>query len=260
VGGREHDPPLLWSADAGSGPSSRVARRLRRHLGFPRLTRRAISPARSRCSSARPAAPSVIDAQYVGIFPDSAKRARRLPTAARGRQADAGRHRDRRPASSRTRPMAGHQLYPAHPGRPGATQSAGARRVLENSRIELPAASAADVRSGQVHDTVLTALLVLSRQYRIGPIVVRSGHRKCVCSAQRGSVTIHAAGRSTPAESMSMLWSDKAAPKSLVVEYMLAAAAAGPYNVGGPHQLSPSASRFFSDATHHDHVHAGFLS
>jgi hypothetical protein len=39
---------------------------------------------------------------------------------------------------------------------------------------------------------------------------------------------------------------------------MRAAAAAGSYNVGGPRLLS--GSQFFSDDTHHDHVHAGFLT
>jgi hypothetical protein len=40
------------------------------------------------------------------------------------------------------------------------------------------------------------------------------------------------------------------------------AAAAGSYNVGGPVQLSGGTApdQFFSDATHHDHVHIGFRS
>ncbi|MGN5381685.1 hypothetical protein ACQ4WX_45170 [Streptomyces lasalocidi] len=37
------------------------------------------------------------------------------------------------------------------------------------------------------------------------------------------------------------------------------AAAAGSYNVGGPVLLSGGGpDHFFSDATHHDHVHVGF--
>ena len=40
---------------------------------------------------------------------------------------------------------------------------------------------------------------------------------------------------------------------------MEAAAAAGSYNVGGPYLLG-APPQFFSDATHHDHVHAGFTS
>jgi len=44
-----------------------------------------------------------------------------------------------------------------------------------------------------------------------------------------------------------------------VTEYMHAAAEAGSYNVGGPYLLG-SAPQWFSDRTHHDHVHAGFLT
>jgi hypothetical protein len=40
---------------------------------------------------------------------------------------------------------------------------------------------------------------------------------------------------------------------------MQAAAAVGSYNVGGPYFLPGSSNQFFSEATHHDHVHAGFL-
>jgi len=52
---------------------------------------------------------------------------------------------------------------------------------------------------------------------------------------------------------------DPGTPRGLVAGYMAAAAAAGSYNVGGPYLLG-SAPQFFSDATHHDHVHAGFAS
>jgi hypothetical protein len=44
-----------------------------------------------------------------------------------------------------------------------------------------------------------------------------------------------------------------------VTDYMHAAADEGSYNVGGPFLLG-SAPQYFSDATHHDHVHAGFLT
>ena len=46
----------------------------------------------------------------------------------------------------------------------------------------------------------------------------------------------------------------------MVVDYMLAAAAAGSYNVGGPYALAGPGNQFFTDLTHHDHVHAGFRS
>jgi hypothetical protein len=51
---------------------------------------------------------------------------------------------------------------------------------------------------------------------------------------------------------------DPKTPRRLVVGYMRAAADAGSYNVGGPYQLAGGDDQFFSDSTHHDHVHAGF--
>ena len=44
-------------------------------------------------------------------------------------------------------------------------------------------------------------------------------------------------------------------PRSLITSYMHAAAT-GSYNVGGHYRL-PGAT-YFSDQTHHDHIHAGF--
>jgi hypothetical protein len=209
--------------------------------------------------SASRAVVEVIDAQYGGILLDSAS----VLVVCRQWRAGVKLTQVGTTIDVRLRRVRGQwrvtDLYPAHPGRSAATMSAAARRVLQNSRIALPAASAADIRSGQVHDSVLTALLVLARQYRIGVSVVRSGHPKYVFGTTR--LSDHPRGRAFDTwriDGQAVV--DKATPKSLVVEYMMAAAAAGSYNVGGPYQLSSSSSRFFSDATHHDHVHAGFLS
>jgi len=49
---------------------------------------------------------------------------------------------------------------------------------------------------------------------------------------------------------------DAATPQRLVTACMRAAASAGSYNVGGPYPLG--GATYFSDDTHHDHVHAGF--
>ncbi|MFD8307698.1 hypothetical protein ACFV29_36025 [Streptomyces sp. NPDC059690] len=53
---------------------------------------------------------------------------------------------------------------------------------------------------------------------------------------------------------------DPGTSRALIERFMRDAAAAGSYNVGGPVRLSggAAANRFFSDATHHDHVHIGF--
>jgi hypothetical protein len=85
--------------------------------------------------------------------------------------------------------------------------------------------------------------------------VIRSGHPLYVFGTSR--LSDHPRGRAFDT------WQidghavvDPATPRALVTGYMRAAAAAGSYNVGGPYRLS--GATYFSDATHHDHVHAGF--
>jgi hypothetical protein len=132
------------------------------------------------------------------------------------------------------------------------------RQVLSSDRIELPPASVADVRSGKVHDSVLNALLALAKDYSIGVSVIRSGHPKYVFGTIR--LSDHPRGRAFDTWRINgHAVVDPATPKKLITGYMEAAAAAGSYNVGGPYQLAGSGNQFFSDATHHDHVHAGFV-
>jgi hypothetical protein len=149
-------------------------------------------------------------------------------------------------------------VRPSRPGRPAAALSRPARRVLDSTRIALPPASEADVRSGQVRDSVLTALLDLSRSFRLGVSVVRSGHPLYVFGTDR--LSDHPQGRAFD------VWKingravvDPTTPRQLVTDFMESAAAAGSYNVGGPYLPRP-APPFFTDATHHDHVHAGFAA
>ena len=147
------------------------------------------------------------------------------------------------------------EVHPSVPGAPSGAVSTAAKQVLSLERIELPPAARADIASGQVHDSVLTAMLALAGTYGIGVSVVRSGHPIDVFGTSRPSD--HPVGRAfdtwriddQPVVAAST-------PRTLVTAYMRAAAALGSYNVGGP--VLPSGSAFFSDATHHDHVHIGF--
>jgi hypothetical protein len=128
--------------------------------------------------------------------------------------------------------------------------------VLAGSRITLPPAARADVASGQVHDSVLEAMLAVSRRWPIGVSVVRSGHPIFVFGTDRQSD--HPRGRAFDTWRIA----DHAVvrpgtPRALVTAYMEALASAGSYNVGGPVLLG-AAPQYFSDRTHHDHVHAGF--
>ncbi|HEY3558964.1 MAG TPA: hypothetical protein VGL05_15955 [Kribbella sp.] len=203
-----------------------------------------------------PAAIDVIDAQYGGILTDSASvlvpcrvysiRANRVIIG--GTTVDV-----RLSKSSGTwRVTATH---PAQPGAPVTSLSAAARQVLASEQISLPPASAADIRSGQVHDSVLTTMLELAKTYRIGISVIRSGHPIDVFGTDRPSD--HPRGRAFDTWQLNgRPVVSPSTPRSLVTSYMRAAESLGSYNVGGPYQLSGTA--YFSDRTHHDHVHAGF--
>ncbi|MGW9209008.1 hypothetical protein ACWGR4_18725 [Embleya sp. NPDC055664] len=146
-------------------------------------------------------------------------------------------------------------LHPSTPGTAAATPSAQETRVLADPRITLPPAAAADLRAGTIHTSVLTALETLAEQHTVDVSILRSGHPIDVFGTTRPSD--HPVGRAVD------VWRvdgraivDPATPRSLVESFMRAGAAAGSYNVGGPYRLS--GATFFSDDTHHDHVHLGF--
>ena len=150
------------------------------------------------------------------------------------------------------------EIHPSFPGPVAQTHSPAARRVLVSERIALPPAAERDIASGQVHDSVLLAMLAVSRSHRISVSVVRSGHPIYVFGTDR--LSDHPQGRAFDT------WAidghpvvDPRTPEALVVEYMHAVAAAASYNVGGPYLLG-AAPQWFSDDTHHDHVHAGFAA
>ncbi|MFC5722906.1 hypothetical protein ACFP1Z_22320 [Streptomyces gamaensis] len=151
-------------------------------------------------------------------------------------------------------------LRPAAPGPAAASLPEDARKVLADPRIRLPVAAAADVRSGAVHAGVLRAMLRLAERYRMDVSVVRSGHPLDVFGTDRPSD--HPRGRAFD------VWRidgaavvDRATPRPLIERFIRDAAAAGSYNVGGPVLLEGGAAgQFFSDDTHHDHVHLGFTA
>lgn len=210
------------------------------------------------------AAVQVVYAQYGGILATSASvliPCRQWTQDVHGAVTEGGTTVDVRLAagSDPSAPWAVTELRPADPGPPAASLSAVVSRVLAEPRIDLPPAAAADFRSGQVHDSVADALLALAGTYEIRVSVVRSGHPIDVFGTTRPSD--HPLGRAVD------VWSidghpvvDPATPRALVEGFMRAAAAAGSYNVGGPYQPSGGGTpnQFFTDRTHHDHVHMGF--
>ncbi len=208
------------------------------------------------------AALQVIEAQYGGILSDSASvlvvcdqwtRDGDGPVRAGGTTVDVRLSR----AQPRWKVTA---LHPARPGPPAATLSDPARRVLADPRVQLPPAATADLRGRVVHPSVPRAMLELAGTYRMSVSVVRSGHPIDVFGTDRPSD--HPLGKAFD------VWRidghpvvDPATSRRLIETFMRDAAAAGSYNVGGPIQLTGGGpDQFFSDATHHDHVHVGFSS
>ena len=212
-----------------------------------------------RAGTSATTATEVIDAQYGGLIADSAsvlvvtrswrRTATRLVAGGRTFDVRLTRH------GSTWRVDA---VHPSTPGAPLVRPSALARRVLTSERIDLPPAARADVQAGTIHTSVLVALLALARSHQFGVSVLRSGHPLHVFGTDR--LSDHPQGRAFDTwriDGHAVV--DPRTSRALVSEYMHAAAAAGSYNVGGPYLLG-SAPQWFSDDTHHDHVHAGFAT
>lgn len=240
----------------GPGESGTAAARVRL-LGLGQAPALVDQAAPMLVADARAAAVEVIDAQYGGILADSASV---LVACRQWVQPTSGPVRVGGTTVDVRLRRAGQQwsvteLHPAAPGPASARLSSLASEVLRSGRISLPPASADDIRSGQVHDSVLQAMLSVSAAHTIGVSVVRSGHPIYVFGTSR--LSDHPRGRAFDT------WQvdghavvDPATPRGLVTGYMSAVASAGSYNVGGPYSLG--GATYFSDATHHDHVHAGF--
>ncbi|MEH6379822.1 hypothetical protein V7793_36640, partial [Streptomyces sp. KLMMK] len=217
-------------------------------------------------SGADEAVVQVVDAQYGGILADSASVlvvCRQWTRKGGGPVVTGGTTVDVRLAQGATAgaPWSVGGLHPAEPGPAAGSLPEAARRVLAERRIRLPAAAEADIRNGGVHAGVLRAMLELAERYRFDVSVVRSGHPLNVFGTDRPSD--HPPGRAFD------VWRiddravvDRATPHALVEAFMRDAVATGSYNVGGP--VLPAGGSpgrpFFSDDTHHDHVHVGFGS
>lgn len=247
----------LGSWDGASGGSQLSAGRRLSAIGQPPSL--AAQAGGALLGSGRSAVLEVIEAQYGGLLSTTASVlvvCRQSRIGSDGRREYGGTTVDVRlsKASPQWRVTA---LHPADPGPAVPHPSAFARQVLAHERIDLPPDARADVLSGKVHDSVLTAMLRLATQYTIGVSVVRSGHPIYVFGTDRRSD--HPQGRAFDTWRINgHAVVDPATPEALVTGYMEAAKGAGSYNVGGPYLLAGTGNQFFSNPTHHDHVHAGF--
>ncbi|MFI6154585.1 hypothetical protein ACIBCA_18075 [Kitasatospora sp. NPDC051170] len=204
----------------------------------------------------------VVDAQYGGLLDDSASVlvvCRRWTRGPDGSVVEGGTTVDVRLSRAEPR-WTVTELHPGAPGAAAATPAPAVARVLAEPRIELPPEAVADLRSGAVHDSVLEAMLRLAGPYAFSVSVVRSGHPLDVFGTTRPSD--HPLGRAFD------VWRidghpvvDRATSRGLIEQFMRDAAAAGSYNVGGPLAVQGGVgNQFFTDDTHHDHVHVGFKS
>ncbi|KAA1420969.1 hypothetical protein F0U44_01100 [Nocardioides humilatus] len=132
------------------------------------------------------------------------------------------------------------------------------RRVLQNDRITLPWAGRADVAAGLVADSVLRSMLAVAEHHRIGISVLISAHPVNVFGTDRRSN--HPDGRAYDIGRIDGQLVVDPGSSAAVQDVMRIAAGTGAYQVGGPEDLDGGGSQYFSDATHSDHVHVGFLS
>ena len=117
-------------------------------------------------------------------------------------------------------------------------------------------AARADIRSGSISNGVLNALHGLAARHVIDVSVVKSGHPLYVFGTSRRSD--HPRGHAVD------VWSVDGHPvvlpanRALVESVMRLGISLGAYQVGGPVDLDGGGSLYFSDNTHHDHIHLGF--
>lgn len=210
-----------------------------------------------RLGNAPRSALQVIDAQYGGILADSASVivVSRSWTRRGSTVAQAGHTYDVRVVRT-GESWRVTAIHPSRPGKPALQLSMAARKVLANDRIDLPPAARRDVASGQVHESVLRAILAVSTSYRVGISVILSGHPTYVFGTDR--LSDHPRGRAFDTWRLNgHAVIDARTSKTLVTDYMHALTSTGSYNTGGPYLLG-AAPQWFSDDTHRDHVHAGF--
>ena len=200
----------------------------------------------------------VVDAQYAGILPGAAnvmvvvrwwRRTGTAPVQAGGTTLQVL-MTEARPRWRIT------QLIPAAPGAAAVDPPALAREVLANPRIRLPSAAHADVATGTIATPVLQALVALARTHTLDVSVVRSGHPVHVFGT--GRVSDHPRGRAVDIWAVDDRPLVDLANRALTEQIMRQGSALGAWQVGGPVDLDGAGLKYFSDHTHHDHIHLGF--
>jgi hypothetical protein len=147
-------------------------------------------------------------------------------------------------------------LHPAAPSPAAASLSSLAAGLLADSRLRLPVAAHADIRSGTISTGVLSALHGLASRHVVDVSVVKSGHPLYVFGTSRRSD--HPRGHAVDIWRVDGRTVVDPANRALTESVMRLGIALGAYQVGGPVDLDGGGSKYFSDNTHHDHIHWGF--
>lgn len=204
------------------------------------------------------AAVQVVDAQYGGILSTASSVLvvlRQWTRSATGELHAGGTTVDVRlvAASPRWRVVA---VHPAQPAAPAAHLSAPAAALLAQPRLRLPVAARADIRSGTISPGTMAAMAALAREHVLDVSVVRSGHPLFVFGTNRRSD--HPRGHTFDVWAIDGRTVLDPANRALTERVMRRGIALGAWQVGGPVDLDGGGRLYFSDNTHHDHVHLGF--
>lgn len=242
-------------APGGSGPAPARARAVR--LGHPAAL--ADQAGAELLGPGRAAVVQVVDAQYGGILSSSSSvlvvlRQWRL-SADGSRVVEGGTTVDVRlvAASPRWRVTA---LHPARPLGAATPEPSAVQRLLAQPRLRLPVAARADLRSGTISAGTMAAMGGLAAAHVVDVSVVRSGHPLFVFGTSRHSD--HPRGHAFDVWAVDGRPVVDPANRGLVERVMRLGIQLGAWQVGGPVDLDGGGSSYFSDATHHDHVHLGF--
>ncbi len=250
-----------WSAasqESDGGPGLVAARARLAKLGYDG---RLADQATGLLGSSGAAAVQVVDAQYGGILSSSSSVLvvlKQWRYAADGTTVLAG------GTTVDVRLVAGSPqwrvtaLHPAAPSPPAASLGSAAAALLATPRLHLPVAARADIRSGTISAGVLAALHGLVARHVVDVSVVKSGHPLYVFGTTRRSD--HPRGHAVDVWAVDGHPVVNPANRALVESVMRLGIALGAYQVGGPVDLDGGGSQYFSDNTHHDHIHLGFHS
>jgi hypothetical protein len=204
------------------------------------------------------AAVQVVDVQYGGILTTSSSVLvvlRRWALSAGGVLVSGGTTVDVRLVASNPHWRV-TAMYPAKPAAPAAHLPSSAAGLLAQPRLRLPVAARADLRSGTISPGTMAAMAALAREHVIDVSVIRSGHPLYVFGTNR--LSDHPRGHAFDIWAVDGRTILDPANRALTEQVMRRGIELGAWQVGGPVDLDGAAHRYFSDNTHHDHVHMGF--